>query len=88
MAWCNATACFIFSILKIRNTTILQWGVAEQEQLHYFLGNIRRRGCDTFLDIGANFGTYTGCVNAMKSEGYRLLNRIAEDHYFAKDSLT
>jgi FkbM family methyltransferase len=41
---------------------ILQWGVAEQEQRAYFLENIRRRNCGTFLDIGANFGTYAACV--------------------------
>jgi FkbM family methyltransferase len=41
---------------------ILQWGVAEREQRAFFLENIRRRNCGTFLDIGANFGTYAACV--------------------------
>jgi FkbM family methyltransferase len=41
---------------------ILLWGVGEPEQRAFFLDNIRRRQCDTFIDIGANFGTYAACV--------------------------
>ncbi|MGA8494300.1 MAG: FkbM family methyltransferase [Xanthobacteraceae bacterium] len=41
---------------------IVQLGADEPEQRAYFLDQIRRRQSDTFLDIGANFGTYTACV--------------------------
>jgi hypothetical protein len=41
---------------------IVQLGADEPQQTAYFLDQIRRRQSDTFLDIGANFGTYTACV--------------------------
>ena len=46
---------------------ILLWGAGEPEQRRFFLDNIRRRNCDTFLDIGANFGTYAASV-ALQSD--------------------
>jgi FkbM family methyltransferase len=41
---------------------ILYWGAPESEQRAFLIDNIRRRHCDTFLDIGANFGMYAACV--------------------------
>ena len=41
---------------------ILQWGASEKEQRAYFFENIRRRGCEIFLDIGANHGLYAICA--------------------------
>jgi FkbM family methyltransferase len=41
---------------------ILQWGAAEKEQRAFFFENIRRRNCETFLDIGANHGLYAICA--------------------------
>lgn len=48
---------------------ILLWGAGEPEQRAFFLDNIRRRDCDTFLDVGANFGTYAACVALMTGCG-------------------
>jgi FkbM family methyltransferase len=44
------------------DTQILYWGAPESEQRAFLVENIRRRDCDTFLDIGANFGMYAACV--------------------------
>jgi FkbM family methyltransferase len=41
---------------------ILYWKAPESEQRAFLVENIRRRDCDTFLDIGANFGMYAACV--------------------------
>jgi FkbM family methyltransferase len=41
---------------------LLLWGAGEPEQRAFFIENIRRRQCQIFLDIGANFGTYAVCV--------------------------
>jgi FkbM family methyltransferase len=37
---------------------ILCWGAPESEQRRLMIDNIRKRKCDIFLDIGANFGMY------------------------------
>lgn len=37
---------------------LLYWGPPEIAQRAFLLDNIRQRRCDTFLDIGANFGMY------------------------------
>jgi FkbM family methyltransferase len=41
---------------------ILLYGAVDPPQRGFLLDNIRQRNCDTFLDVGANFGTYTACV--------------------------
>jgi FkbM family methyltransferase len=46
---------------------ILHWGAPESEQRRFLMDNIRHRCCDTFLDIGANFGMYALCV-AMQTD--------------------
>jgi FkbM family methyltransferase len=48
---------------------ILQWGAGEAEQRAFFIRHIRRRQCDTFLDIGAHIGTYAACVALQASCG-------------------
>lgn len=37
-------------------------GVMEREQIAYFLEHVERRQCTTFLDVGANMGTYSMLV--------------------------
>jgi FkbM family methyltransferase len=37
---------------------ILQWGAGKPEQRTFLIDNIRKRQCDTFLDIGSNLGLY------------------------------
>jgi FkbM family methyltransferase len=41
---------------------ILQLGLPDKEQLAYLVDNIRRKNCDAFLDVGANFGLYATYV--------------------------
>ncbi len=46
---------------------VLQGSVGEPAQREFFVAEIKRRRCDVFLDIGANFGTYSATV-AVKTD--------------------
>lgn len=37
-------------------------GVMERQQIAYFIDQVMQRQCDTFLDVGANMGTYSVLV--------------------------
>jgi FkbM family methyltransferase len=41
---------------------ILLWGGLDPRQRAFLIQEMTRRQCDTFFDIGANFGTYAACV--------------------------
>ncbi|MEA2731746.1 MAG: hypothetical protein QOF70_6221 [Acetobacteraceae bacterium] len=55
-------ALFLLDLNNWYDKVILKWGPGEPERRIYLLDNIRRRECDTFLDVGANFGTYAAFV--------------------------
>ncbi len=50
---------FLLNLENWYDKVILTHGPFEPLQRAYLLENIASRGCDTFLDIGANMGTYT-----------------------------
>lgn len=41
---------------------ILLWGTGERQQRAFLLQNVSQRKCDTFIDIGANYGLYAASV--------------------------
>jgi hypothetical protein len=55
-------ALFLRDLNNWYDKVVLKWGPGEPERRIYLLDNIRRRECDTFLDVGANFGSYTAFV--------------------------
>jgi FkbM family methyltransferase len=55
-------ALFLLDLNNWYDKVILKWGPGEPEQRLYLLDNIRQRECETFLDVGANFGTYAAFV--------------------------
>jgi hypothetical protein len=55
-------ALFLLDLNNWYDKVILKWGPGEPERRIHLLDNIRRRECDTFLDVGANFGTYAAFV--------------------------
>jgi FkbM family methyltransferase len=52
-------ALFLLNLKYTCDRFILTDGVDEPEQRKYFFDHMRARGCDMFIDIGANIGTYT-----------------------------
>jgi FkbM family methyltransferase len=52
-------ALFLVNMRNAFDRVLVTHGGFEREQITYFLNNIRDRGCEVFLDIGANVGAYS-----------------------------
>ncbi len=49
---------YLVDIRSVVDRHIALWGWWEDEQLALMLDRMRRHGCDLFVDVGANLGTY------------------------------
>ena len=50
---------FVVNFANWADRMVVAHGLVERDQIDFFLGEIRRRHCSVFLDVGANMGLYS-----------------------------
>ena len=68
----SGKAAFLVNFRNYVDRQIAFYGDYETAQHDYFLGEMNRRGCDVFIDVGANIGLYS-VLAALKDRPPRII---------------